>query len=92
MIKLIYLGIVVAVLLPCVFAAVASLQITHMENQIQREEQSRGSSAFFVRKETTIGLGRFGVSIYPRPWAAILVFTGLLLSMIGFVYLFFVRL
>jgi hypothetical protein len=87
------MALLVALLLPCVFAAAVSVQTARMEKQFQREEQSRtGDSVYVMHKETTIGLGRFGVSIYPRTWAAVFVFTGLILSIVGLTFLLFVRL
>ena len=93
MIKLLYLSLVVAVLSPSFFTAMASIHAAHMEKQIQADQQSRaGDSVYVIHKEMTIGWGRFRVLIYPHAWAAILVFAGLMLSIIGLVFLFFVRL
>jgi hypothetical protein len=92
MIKLTYLALVFFVLLPGVFAAVACIQGTREAKQVQRDEQSRTTDAVYVmHKDTTVGFGRFGVSLYPHGWAAILVAVGFLLSVVGLVFLFFVR-
>lgn len=92
MIKLFYVALVLVVLLPGVFAAIASVRVAGMEKQIQEYEQAHaGDSAFVISDTTRIGIGRFGVSIYPRRWAAILVFAGFALFVGGLVFLIFVR-
>ena len=92
MIKLIYLALVVVVLLPGVFAAVACVQATRVAKQFQRDEQSRTTdSVYVVRKEASVGFGRFSVAFYPHSWAAILLLAGFILCTVGLVFLLLVR-
>ena len=92
MIKVIYFALVLVVLFPSVFAAVACVQSARTAKQIQRDEQSRTTDSVYVmHKHTTLGIGRFGVAVYPHTWAAILLLVGFALCMIGIVFLFFIR-
>jgi hypothetical protein len=92
MVKFIYLGLVIVVLLPALFAAVICVQDARDTKEFQRDEQSRTTDSVYVlRKEITVGLGRSGVTFYPHNWAAILVLMGFLSCVLGLVVLFFVR-
>ena len=93
MAKLIYLALVVVVLLPGVVAAVTCMQGAREAKEFQRDQQGRTTDSVYVlRKEFTIGIGHFGVTFYPRDWAAVLFLAGALLCLAGLVVLSFVRL
>jgi len=93
MVKLIYLALVIAVLLPGALAAVMCIQGAREAKELQRAQQGRNANSVYVlRKEFMIGIGRFGVTFYPHSWAAVLFLVGFLLCLVGLVVLSFVRL
>ena len=91
MIKVIYFGIVVVLLLPGTFAAIASLHCALTIHQIQHDEQSRTTDSVYVLGHTTVAVGPFRVPIYPHVWAAASLLAGVTLCIVGAVFLFFVR-
>ena len=91
MIKVIYFAIVVVLLLPSTFAAIASLHCARTIHRIQHDEQSRTTDSVYVLGHTTLAVGSLRIPIYPHLWAATSLLLGVTLCIVGAVFVFFVR-
>src|SRR5882724_4321314 len=90
-IKAVYLALVIALLLPSVFASVVTIRSVRLSQRIQEDAQRGTSDTVYVTSHVHFGVGRFHVTLYPHMWAAISLLIGAALSLTALFFLFFVR-
>ena len=92
MIKLFYILVVVIALVPSVVVAIGTIYIVREVRRFRLEEQRHSSDTVYVRTHGyALSLGASEVTIYPRVWAAILIFVAVAFWVVGAIFLLFIR-